>query len=84
MDKGLPYPQSYPGQASFAFIYFTLTASVYMAHFTLTSGSRVARGVRPHLLQDRVTPGDETTSSHVNTLTCLPKTTPWGLFNMIV
>ena len=41
-----------------------------MAHFTFALSSRSP------FLRDRVTPGSETTFSHVNTLTRLPEITP--------
>ena len=45
------------GEPTLHSFYFALTASVYMAHFTLASGSRDTLGVRGPLLRDRVTSG---------------------------
>ena len=39
--KGYPTPIATLGEPALHSFYFTLTASVYMAHFTLVLGSRV-------------------------------------------
>ena len=62
MVEGLPLPPELPlVEPTLHSSYFTLTASVYMTHFTLASGSRVTQEKGSPFLRDRGTPGGETT-----------------------